>query len=656
MDIEIILNNVHAVTGGETLNPEKATILGACKIIPLEYSNVRCRSIDIVVPEPGTQSEQTLVKQLLGEFSTKPSDPVIAYRAGYRWVEMFERIHLEVPAGVASRLKVNGVYLITGGLGGVGLALAEFLAASVQARLILVGRSVMPPASQWEDWLATHDAGDETSCRIKKIQFIERAGAQVLVAAADTADRKRMREVITLAKCRFGRVDGVIHAAGSADHGGLIQRRTKEATEQMLAAKVKGTLVLDELLADSGLDFFVLCSTRGNVVSSGAHGQVGYIAANEFLDAFASYKKARNDVYTVTINWDPWRDVGMAARASKEQARTGKAARVLTGANSLSPPEGAKVFNCILNYSFARIVVSVADLDAVRRDLSKAQRQPAMKQEAGRTEPVSHPRPDLGIAITPPTNESERKLANIWQELLGIEEVGVDDNFFDLGGDSLLLLRVQLKISQSFGANLSSAELFQHSTVSALARRLSQSEAEPAGLGEVRDRAQLQRAALARRGQTIENEYNLRWHRNYRDERSLSRRGERGRILAQSHRRGRIHLLFQRRRARGRGAGCGRIEKGPEMRGRPRNCEGRRLVRCQLLQHQRPGSRTHRSATAHLSGSIVGGTGERRLRSGASQRIHWGLRRHERKLLPFEQPLFAPRLDKSGRPGGERVA
>jgi NADP-dependent 3-hydroxy acid dehydrogenase YdfG/acyl carrier protein len=505
MDIEIILNNVHAVTGGETLNPEKATILGACKIIPLEYSNVRCRSIDIVVPEPGTQSEQTLVKQLLGEFSTKPSDPVIAYRAGYRWVEMFERIHLEVPAGVASRLKVNGVYLITGGLGGVGLALAEFLAASVQARLILVGRSVMPPASQWEDWLATHDAGDETSCRIKKIQFIERAGAQVLVAAADTADRKRMREVITLAKCRFGRVDGVIHAAGSADHGGLIQRRTKEATEQMLAAKVKGTLVLDELLADSGLDFFVLCSTRGNVVSSGAHGQVGYIAANEFLDAFASYKKARNDVYTVTINWDPWRDVGMAARASKEQARTGKAARVLTGANSLSPPEGAKVFNCILNYSFARIVVSVADLDAVRRDLSKAQRQPAMKQEAGRTEPVSHPRPDLGIAITPPTNESERKLANIWQELLGIEEVGVDDNFFDLGGDSLLLLRVQLKISQSFGANLSSAELFQHSTVSALARRLSQSEAEPAGLGEVRDRAQLQRAALARRGQTTKN-------------------------------------------------------------------------------------------------------------------------------------------------------
>ena len=505
MDIEIILNNVHAVTGGETLNPEKATILGACKIIPLEYSNVRCRSIDIVVPEPGTQSEQTLVKQLLGEFSTKPSDPVIAYRAGYRWVEMFERIHLEVPAGVASRLKVNGVYLITGGLGGVGLALAEFLAASVQARLILVGRSVMPPASQWEDWLATHDAGDETSCRIKKIQFIERAGAQVLVAAADTADRKRMREVITLAKCRFGRVDGVIHAAGSADHGGLIQRRTKEATEQMLAAKVKGTLVLDELLADSGLDFFVLCSTRGNVVSSGAHGQVGYIAANEFLDAFASYKKARNDVYTVTINWDPWRDVGMAARASKEQARTGKAARVLTGANSLSPPEGAKVFNCILNYSFARIVVSVADLDAVRRDLSKAQRQPAMKQEAGRTEPVSHPRPDLGIAITPPTNESERKLANIWKELLGIEEVGVDDNFFDLGGDSLLLLRVQLKISQSFGANLSSAELFQHSTVSALARRLSQSEAEPAGLGEVRDRAQLQRAALARRGQTTKN-------------------------------------------------------------------------------------------------------------------------------------------------------
>src|SRR5208282_1596400 len=256
----------HSVTGEETLNPEKATALGACKIIPIEYPNLSCRSIDILLPEPGTNGEQRLLKQLLGEFSTEPSDSIVAYRAGYRWVQTFERIHLEPPKGAASRLKANGVYLITGGLGGIGLALAEFLATSVQAKLILVGRSELPPKDQWADWLATHDDQDEISCRIKKVQSIESAGAEIMVVAADVANYDRMREVIALARSRFGHINGVIHSAGSADYAGVIQRRTKEATEEILAAKVKGTLVLNELLANSGLDFLVLCSTCGNVV------------------------------------------------------------------------------------------------------------------------------------------------------------------------------------------------------------------------------------------------------------------------------------------------------------------------------------------------------------------------------------------------------
>ncbi len=499
LDIEIVLNSVHLVTGEETLNPEQATVLGASKIIPLEYPNINCRGIDIIVPEPGAKSEQRLLKLLLAEFSTKPSEPVVAYRAGCRWVETFERVHLQPPPGVASRLKVNGVYLVTGGLGGIGLALAEFLATSVQAKLILVGRSALPPKEKWGDWLASHDDQDETSCRIKKLQFMESAGAEALVLAADVADRDRMQEVIALARSRFGHIDGVIHSAGSADYAGVIQRRTKEATDEVLAAKVKGTLVLDELLSNSGLDFLVLCSSRGTVVSDGLIGQTGYVAANEFLDAFAFYKRAVDGVYTVTINWDPWRDVGMAARAAKEQAEAGKMARVLSSANSLSSSEGAEIFNRILNYCFARIVVSVADLDSVRRNLSGTQDSTAASQADAPAQMNRHARPDVGMVFTAPTNELERALANIWQDLLGIKEVGVDDNFFDLGGDSLLLLRVQAKIRQALAANLSSAEMFEHSTISALARRLSQPAAESAGLGAVQDRAQLQRAALAGR-------------------------------------------------------------------------------------------------------------------------------------------------------------
>jgi aryl carrier-like protein len=192
----------------------------------------------------------------------------------------------------------------------------------------------------------------------------------------------------------------------------------------------------------------------------------------------------------------------MADHAAKEQARAGKVARVLSDANSLSPSEGAEVFQRVLNYSFARVVVSVQDLDSRRKNIQTTQAGSIPEQEAGRTQTISQARPEASTAQTTPTSEPERVLANIWQDLLGIEKVGVDDNFFDLGGDSLLLLRVQFKIRQAIGAELSLAEMFQHPTISALARRLTQATEEPVAMVAVQDRAQLQRNAFGRRHQT----------------------------------------------------------------------------------------------------------------------------------------------------------
>jgi acyl transferase domain-containing protein/acyl carrier protein len=469
VDLEIISNNVHAVTGEETLYPEKATVLGAGKVIPLEYPNIRCRCIDLLVPETGTRSEQKLLDQLLNEFATASAEPVVAYRAGYRWVEMFDRIRLDAPEGAAARLKAKGVYLITGGLGGVGLSLAEFLAAKVQAKLIFIGRTAFPARELWANWLATHEAQDETSVRIRQLRDFESAGAETLVLTADVTDRDQMRDAMAEAKKRFGPIDGVIHAAGSADRSGVIQRRTKEATEGILAAKVKGTLVLNELLGGGKLDFFVLCSTLGNVVSGGKFGQVGYAAANEFLDAFAYYKRAMDDVYTVTINWDNWRDVGMSARAAREHARDEKSARALTSANSLSTQEGVDVFNRILNQGFAQVVVSVADLEARRRSLAATQDPSAQEAEAARSQAMRHARPEVATAFTPATNDSERMLAGIWQEIFGLQDVGIDDNFFDLGGDSLLAVQLINKITKAFHFTPSIPVFFQNPTVRKLA-------------------------------------------------------------------------------------------------------------------------------------------------------------------------------------------
>jgi NADPH:quinone reductase-like Zn-dependent oxidoreductase/thioesterase domain-containing protein/NAD(P)-dependent dehydrogenase (short-subunit alcohol dehydrogenase family)/acyl carrier protein len=244
---------------------------------------------------------------------------VIAYRGAHRWVQDFDPVPLDKPINGTPRIRERGVYLITGGLGGIGLTLAEHLAKTVQAKLILIGRSAFPAKEEWHDWMTTHDKHDVISRKIKKVQALETQGAEVLVASADVADLSQMQEVITTAKQRFGSLNGVIHSAGVPD-GALIPGRTREMTETVFAPKVTGTLVLDHLLQNVELDFFILCSSLASIFGIG--GQIGYCAANAFLDTFAHFKNTKKDslqaqATVVAINWDTWQEVGMAVDSAK---------------------------------------------------------------------------------------------------------------------------------------------------------------------------------------------------------------------------------------------------------------------------------------------------------------------------------------------------
>jgi len=339
LPITILSSQMQDVTGEDGLCPEKATLLGPCRVIPKEYPNLICRSVDVVLPAGGSGRERRLVNQLVAELTSKSDDVVIAYRGHHRLTQVFEPARLsgsqfvredphplplsrEREKGVvpARRLRERGVYLITGGLGGIGLAVAEHLAKTVRARLVLVGRSAFPEKEAWPRWLSSHGGRDTIGRKIGKLQALEESGAEVLLQCADVSDAEQMREVIDRAKGEFGRIDGVIHAAGLPD-GTVIHRRTREDMQRVLAPKLEGTLVLDRLLKDEGLDFFVICSSLASIL--GPVGQVAYTAANAFLDAFARYKTATDGTYTVSIDWDTWREVGMAVEASKQLAAAG---------------------------------------------------------------------------------------------------------------------------------------------------------------------------------------------------------------------------------------------------------------------------------------------------------------------------------------------
>src|SRR5262249_16887492 len=152
---------------------------------------------------------------LLAELATDSRDTVVAYRESQRWVQFFEAVGLTESTAGIPLLREGGVYLITGGLGNVGLALAEELAHSVRAKIVLIGRSGLPPRGEWSNWVLNHGDSDPMCRRIRRVQAIEDLGSEVLVFGADVSDEGALTSVLDRSNALFGDIHGVIHAAGT---------------------------------------------------------------------------------------------------------------------------------------------------------------------------------------------------------------------------------------------------------------------------------------------------------------------------------------------------------------------------------------------------------------------------------------------------------
>ena len=310
IELAVISDRMQSIDGEPVLHAESATLLGPCRVIPKEYTGISCCSIDVSLAEP---DYDRIAQQIIDETAPGISSvPVRVLRGVDRWGESFQPVTL-APASGNSRLRERGVYLITGGLGGVGLKIAGRLAKEIHARLVLTGRSQFPPREKWEELLGSAQT-EPVSRQIRAILEMEKAGAEVHIARANVADPQQMRDAVAQARNRFGALHGVIHAAGVLDDG-PIQFKTRERALAVLEPKLKGTLVLDELLKDAGVDFLALFSSISSV--SAPAGQIDYAAANAFLDAFARSRPANGNRLTIAINWPLWRDVGMGATNPK---------------------------------------------------------------------------------------------------------------------------------------------------------------------------------------------------------------------------------------------------------------------------------------------------------------------------------------------------
>ncbi len=345
-------------------------------------------------------------------------------------------------------LKQNGVYLITGGLGGLGILFSEYLAKTFQAKLVLVGRSG-PNARQ-----------DETLSRLKDY------GAEVVVVQADVSKLEDMEMVVREAKARFSEIDGVIHAAG-VNRDAFILKKTKEEVEAVLAPKVYGAINVDLATRDENLDLFVLFSSVAGVL--GNVGQSDYAYANHFLDSFAERREnlrraQKRAGRTLSIDWPLWEEGGMTI-SPDDVARLEKR----TGICPLPVRDGIQYWEDFLRSDATQ---GIALYGIPSRIAASIAQQPV---KAHRNAPALAEGVDAAALFA--STETYLK-ALIGEEIkLDPDRIDSSDRLESFGVDSVMINRINAQLEQDLGA-LPKTLLYEHETVRDLARFLVQDARE----------------------------------------------------------------------------------------------------------------------------------------------------------------------------------
>jgi len=318
VDVSVLTRRARQVAVDEALDVESSLVIGPCRVLPAEVANLACRSIDVDAPPAGTWKERRLVASIVDELldsdAVERGESFVAYRGAERWIESFDTQALAPAQPETCRLVEGGVYVLTGGLGGIGSVLAEHLASRYHARLVLTSRTGLPDLANGDDWLSIQNGDDAIGRRVHQVRRLERLGAEVLVLRADVTSVEDMSSVVALTRKRFGRIDGVFHVAGVIDDA-LAQLKSRDDVERVLAPKVRGTLILDRVLRDVDCGFLLLFSSISS--HAGLAGQIDYTSANAFLDAYARQACATGERFTIAVNWSAWSAVGMLAAASR---------------------------------------------------------------------------------------------------------------------------------------------------------------------------------------------------------------------------------------------------------------------------------------------------------------------------------------------------
>ncbi|WP_057114365.1 type I polyketide synthase, partial [Mycobacterium tuberculosis] len=384
----------------------------------------------------------------LAELLAKPSKSILVRRDGVVLAPALAPVRGE-PARKSLQCRPDAAYLITGGLGALGLLMADWLADRGAHRLVLTGRTPLPPRRDWQ--LDTLDT--ELRRRIDAIRALEMRGVTVEAVAADVGCREDVQALLA-ARDRDGAapIRGIIHAAGITNDQ-LVTSMTGDAVRQVMWPKIGGSQVLHDAFPPGSVDFFYLTASAAGIF--GIPGQGSYAAANSYLDALARARRQQG-CHTMSLDWVAWRGLGLAADAqlvSEELARM--------GSRDITPSEAFTAWEFVDGYDVAQAVV--VPMPA-----------PAGADGSGANAYLLPARNWSVMAATEVRSELEQGLRRIIAAELRVpeKELDTDRPFAELGLNSLMAMAIRREAEQFVGIELSATMLFNHPTVKSLASYL----------------------------------------------------------------------------------------------------------------------------------------------------------------------------------------
>jgi len=388
----------------------------------------------------GARGKQRLVEQLLGEMMNGAMERVVAYRGGHRWVPTLAPAGMNESAPAGAR-----TYLLINGLGSLGADFSQQLASEASHRLVLVETTDFPARELWDEWVANDSGEGLLTAKIKRLRELEEQ-TEVFLLQAELSDETQARALSKQVEEGFGSLDGVVYIFDDDS--------TSTTTDEhaLLTDKVQGLIALDEALRDEDLSCrLVVSRTRTDSSLSAAASAVCF-----FVDTFASDSARNGRPHWTSVTWDFAPANGNGSDHSIERLLHLDTPQVIVSAEPLT--EGWNKLEALINAS-----------------VTKTERQPI----------TTYARPSLRVAYVAPRTPTEQTIAQIWSELLGIEQIGAHDNFLQLGGDSLLAVRLISRLRDVFNQNLPLRLIFEASTVAELAKAIEPQSQEDLELAEI---------------------------------------------------------------------------------------------------------------------------------------------------------------------------